>query len=117
MRQDHLESQARKERSRSKQEAKQVFLEAEFDSLEGLSTVLDHGQLDDDGGNHDHEEELIIEEILEDIVFMVLELTSVDLVEDLQQDEDVEEDGVMLTGLIVPVTNTDRGRNAEQFGT
>jgi hypothetical protein len=117
VRQDHLESQARKDGSRSEQQAKQVLPEAKLDSLEGLSTILDHGQLDDNGGHHDHEEELVVEEVLEDVVLVVLELTSVDLVEDLQQDEDVEEDRVVLAGLVVPLTHTDRGRNAEQFGT
>lgn len=117
VRQDHLESQARKDGGRSEQEAEQVFSEAQLDSLKGLSTVLDHGQLDDDGGNDDYEEELVVEEVLEDIVFVALELTSIDLVEDLQQDEDVEEDRIVLACLVIPFAHADGGGNAEEFGT
>jgi hypothetical protein len=54
--------------------------------------------------------------VLEDVVLVVLQLAGVDLVEDLQQHEDVEEDGVVLAGLIVPLGDADRRRNAKQFG-
>jgi len=72
--------------------------------------------LDDDGGNKNNQEELVVEEVFEDVEFIVLQLTGVDLVEDLQQNEDVEKDGIVLSGLVVPLTHTDGRGDAEQFG-
>ena len=71
--------------------------------------------MDDDGADEDDQEEFVVEEVFEDVVFMSLEFSSVDFVEDLEQDEDVEEDRVMLSGLIVPVTNADGRGNSEDL--
>ena len=46
---------------------------------------------------------------------MGLELSGVDFVEDLEQDEDVEEDRVVLSGLIIPVPNADGRGNSEDL--
>lgn len=108
MGEDNLEGEAGQERGGSQQQAEQVLLEAQFDALKGLSSVLDHGELDDDGGHDDDQEELVVEEVLEDVVLVVLQLSGVDLVEDLQQDENVEEQGVVLSSLLVPFADTDR---------
>ena len=105
---DDLEGKAGKERGGSKKEAEQVLFEAELDSLERFAAVLDHGELDDDGGHHDDQEQLVVEEVLENVHLIVLQLTCVDLVEHLQQHEHVEEDRVMLAGLVVPVAYSDR---------
>ena len=113
---DDFEGEAGEEGGGAEEEAEQVLLEAELDGLQGLAAVLDHGELDDDGGDHDHQEQLVVEEVLEDVVLVVLQLTGVDLVEDLQQHEDVEEDGVVLAGLVIPVAHADGGGDAEEFG-
>lgn len=105
---DNLEGKTGQDRGGSQQQAKQVLLEAQLDALERLSSVLDHGQLDDDGGNDDDQEELVVEEVLKDVVLVVLQLSGVDLVEDLKQHEHVEEDGVMLSCLLVPLADSDR---------
>lgn len=105
---DHLEGKAGQERGGSKQQAKQVLLEAQLDALKGLSSVFDHGQLDDNGGNDDNDEKLVVEEVLKNVVLVVLQLSGVDLVEDLKQNEHVEEDGVVLSCLFVPIANSDR---------
>lgn len=114
---DNLEGKGGEEWGGSEEETEQVLLEAELDGLKGLASVLDHGELDDDGGNNNHQEELVVEEVLEDVVFVVLELTGVDLVEDLEQHENVEENGVVLSSLIVPVTHTNGWGDTEQFRT
>ena len=49
--------------------------------------------------------ELVVAEMLEDVDLPVLDLSGVDLVENLKQDEDVEENTVVLSCLIVPISN------------
>lgn len=39
------------------------------DSAEGLSSELDAGDLDGDGGDEDDDEERIVEEVFEDVEF------------------------------------------------
>lgn len=107
IRKNNLKGKAGKKRSGSEKQAKQVFLEAELHCLKGLSSILDHGELDDNGGHNDHQEQFVIKEVLENIVFVVLQLTGIDLVKHLKQHKDIEEDGVVLSSLIVPVTHTD----------
>jgi hypothetical protein len=108
VRQNDLEEQAREEGGGTEEETEQMFLEAEFDGLEGLVTILNQCELDDDGADKDGQEQLVVEEVLEDVVFVSLQFAGVDFIEDLQQHEYVEEDRVMLAGLIIPVTDTDR---------
>lgn len=114
---DRLEDEAGEEGGRTEDQAKQVLLETELHGLEGLSTVFDHGELDDDGGHQDDQEQLVVEEVLEHVDLVGLQLTSVDLVEHLEEHEDVEEDGVVFAGLIVPLAHSDGGGDAEQLGT
>ena len=114
---DRLEDEAGEEGGRTEDQAKQVLLETELHSLEGLSAVFDHGELDDDGGHQDDQEQLVVEEVLEHVDLVWLQLTSVDLVEHLEEHEDVEEDGVVLAGLIVPLAHSDGGGDAEQLRT
>ena len=105
---DNLEGKAGQNRGGSEQQAKQVLLEAQLDALKGLSSVLNHSQLNDDGGDDNNQEELVVEEVLKDVVLVVLQLSGVDFVEDLKQDENVEEDGVMLSSLLVPLADSNR---------
>jgi len=62
--------------------------------------------LDDDRADQDHQEKLIVEEALKDIVFIRFKLSGIDFIEDLQKDENVKEDGVMLSSFIVPFAHT-----------
>ena len=104
---DDLEQQSREHGAGAKQQAEQVLLEAEFDGLEGFASVLDHGELDDDGADEDDQEKFVVEEVFKYVVFLSLQLSGIDLVEDLQQHEHVEEDRIVFSGLIVPVSHTD----------
>ena len=46
----------------------------------------------------------------------MLELTSIDFIEDLEQNEDVEEDGVVLASFFVPVLHTDGRWDVKNLG-
>ena len=73
-----------------------------------LYPPFDHGELDDDGADQNDQEELVVEEVLEDVVLVGFELPGVDFVEDLKEHENVEENGLMFAGLIIPFTHTNR---------
>jgi len=62
--------------------------------------------LDDNGGDNNDQEEFVIEEMLEDIVFVIFEFSGVDFIEDLKKYENVEEDGIVFTCFIIPVFNS-----------
>jgi len=113
----NLEGQSGQEWGGSEQQAKQILLEAELDSLERSSSVLDHGKLDDNGSNNNNQEEFVVEEVFEDVGFIGFEFSCVDFVEDLEEHKDVEEDGVVLSGLVVPFSDVNGWRNAEELGT
>lgn len=73
--------------------------------------------MDDDGAHNDNQEKLVVEEILEDIVLISFELPRIDFVEDLEKHENVEKDGVVLSSLVIPITDSDRTWDAEDLGT
>ena len=54
------------------------------------------------GGNDNNKEKFVVEEMLEDVEFIILEFSCIDFVEDLEKYEDVEEDRVVLSGFVVP---------------
>lgn len=116
-RQNDLKEETRQHRGWAKQQAKQVLLEAEFDCLERFSSVFDHSQLDDDCHDHNDQEKFVVEEVFENVVLISFEFSGVDLVEDLKQHEDIEEDGVVFTSLVVPVFDSDWARDSEDFRT
>ena len=74
--------------------------------------------MDNQSTDQDSQKQGVIEEVGEDVELARLELPGVDFVEDLQQDEHVEKDRVVLSGLIIPVlvANSDRGRDVEDLG-
>lgn len=82
-----------------------------------MSSEFDTSQLDEDGEDEDDEEEGVVEEVLENVDFRRLQLTGIDLVEDLHQDETVEEDAVVLSAINSPLLNADRRLDAQKFGT
>lgn len=94
-----------------------MFFTCERDSSEGVSSEFDTSQLDEDGEDEDDEEEGVVEEVLENVDFRRLQLTGIDLVEDLHQDETVEEDAVVLSAINSPLLNADRRLDAQKFGT
>jgi hypothetical protein len=73
--------------------------------------------LNDDGGNNDNKEELVVEKVLEDIVFLVFEFSCIDFVEDLKEHEDIEENRVVFSGFIIPVLDSNGRGNSEDFRT
>ena len=83
-----------------------MLVEAQRDGSQRLATEFDAGDLDNEGEDENNKEERVVEEVLEDIDLCFLEFSGVDLVEDLHQDETVEEDGVVLSAFIGPVSRS-----------
>lgn len=79
-----------------------VMVHGERDQLEHLASVLDDEELEDEDANHDHDEEVVIEDVGEDVYFIFFEFAAVEEVEDLQEHEYVEEQGEVLSVLFVP---------------
>lgn len=69
-----------------------------------------------EGKEDDTQEHRVVEEVLKDINFLVLKLTGVDLIEDLEEHEHMEEYGVVLSCLNGPFLDTDGRRNIENVG-
>jgi hypothetical protein len=67
-----------------------MLLPCEWDSSDGLSSILDEHALHDNGEDHDHYEEKIVEETVENVIFEFTELSAVDLIEYLHEHECVE---------------------------
>ena len=53
--------------------------------------------------------------MLKHVYFFCLQFSGVDLIEHLKQHENVEEDAVMFTSLIVPIFNLNGWWNSENF--
>jgi len=112
-----FEKQTGDQRGGSQKETKKIFLEAEFDCFHRFSSVLDHSQLNDDGADNDDEEKFIVEEVFEHVSLLIFELPCIDFIEDLQQHEHVEEDGVVFACLIIPIFNANGWGNTEELRT
>lgn len=104
-RQNELNEKPGKEGAGSQKDAKGIFEGAELNSLQGSSSELDHDQLDDDGADQDDDEEWVVEEVLEDVNLRWLQFSGIDFVENLEHHENVEEDGIVLSGFLVPVAD------------
>ena len=74
-----------------------MLSDTQSNSLQRLPSKLDTGELDYESHNHNYEEERVVEEVFEDVYFLSFELTGVDFVEDLEQDESVEEVAIVLS--------------------
>lgn len=68
-----------------------MFLLVQWDSLEGLTTEFNAEHLNGNGKDQNDQEKRVVEEVLEYVQLSGFEFTSVNFVEDLQQDENVEE--------------------------
>ena len=84
---------------------------------EGLSSVLNACELNQNGDEEDDEEEGVVEEVGEDVQLSFLQFPGVDFVEDLHQDKGVEEDAVVFAGLVVPLADADGRLDVEELGT
>jgi hypothetical protein len=85
------------------EDALQVLTKAERDQLEGLASELHDEDLAEEYRDNDHDEEVVVKEIGEDVDFLLLELAGIEKVENLQKDENIEEDREMFSVLLVPV--------------
>ncbi len=98
-------------------QTQQVLVESKLNCLHWFSTVFDHCQLNDDCCNQDHQEQWVVEEVLENVWFLNLQLSCVNLVKDLEQHKNIEENWVMLTSLIIPFFDMDWWWNSENLRT
>ena len=78
-----------------------------------MSSIFYTGELNGKSKDQNDKEKRIVEEIAENIDLAWFELSGIDLIEDLQENESVEKDTVVLSRLIIPLLNSDRGRNTE----
>jgi hypothetical protein len=101
----------------SDDDAVEVLAEGERDEHEGPAADLHDDDLQDEDACDDEDEEVVVEEVLEDVEFLLLELARVEEVEDLQEDEHVEEDAQVLPVGLVPVLDgqPDRTRHSEHL--
>jgi len=95
----HWEQQLNKdtldEREGPDGEADEVLVESQRDCSQGGASVLDHQDLDTNCGEDNREEEEVVEEAGEDVELFLAEFSCVDLVEDLDEDEGMEDQGIV----------------------
>ena len=101
----------------SQTQAEEVLVLGEGHCSEGLSSVLNACELNQNGDEEDDEEEGVVEEVGEDVQLSFLQFPGVDFVEDLHQDKGVEEDAVVFAGLVVPLADSDGRLDVEELGT
>lgn len=107
IRKKNFEAKTCKKRCGAEQEAQEIFFEAELNCFKGFTTVFNHGELNDNSGNYNDQEEFVVEEMLKNVVFIILKFSGVDFIEDLKEYENIEEYGVVFTCFIIPVFNSD----------
>jgi len=73
--------------------------------------------LDDDCTNNNHQEQFVVEEVLENVVLVSFEFSCVDLIENLKQHKNVEEDRVVLSCFIIPVSDSNGAGDSKDFRT
>ena len=85
--------------------------------LEGLPAKFDAADLNDEGQHQNDQEQWVVEEVLEHVQFSRFQLSCIDLVENLKQDEHMEEHGVVSSCLFVPMSmlHADGGLISENF--
>ena len=70
--------------------------------------------IDDDCAHNNDKEYRVIEEIFKHVDFYAFQFSSIECIEDLQKQEDIE---IAFSGLIVAALRMDGGRNAKYFRT
>lgn len=96
-------------------DADEVLVPVEGGGADEGAGELDEDDLEDDGDDDDHPEHAVGEDVLKH-VGLVVDLSGVELVEDLHEDEGVEDEGVVLGGFgAVAKTATDG--DVEEDGT
>jgi len=73
-----------------------VLLPSERGGSHRLASILDECNLDQNSSNNDAQEEEIVEETMENVVFFLSKLSWVNLIEDLHEYEGVEDYSVVL---------------------
>ena len=76
----------------------------ERDKFECFSSILYYEKLADKDTDYDSDKEIIVKELCEDVDFLLLELSAVQEVEDLQKDKHIEEERKMLTVFVAPLS-------------
>ena len=112
---DEFEEGTEEQGEGSQAEAHVVLVGGEGDGSEGLTSEFYAGQLDENGHDEDDDEEGVVAEVREDIEFGFFEFSGVDFVEDLHQDECVEEDAVVFSGLVGPFFGSNGRLDVEEF--
>ena len=79
-----------------------MLLESQRGALDGLSSILYQQDLDDNCNGDDDKEHGVVEEVCEDIEFLIPDLPTVDLVEHLHEYERIEDEGIVETSLRRP---------------
>lgn len=92
--QDQLDDQGPDEGEGSHTDADSLLVWLQWSHLEGESSELDESELHDDDDQEDNHEAGVVAEVDEHIVLVVEQLTGVDHVEHLAEDEELENDRV-----------------------
>ena len=93
---DELEDQAPDEGERGDGSADSVVAHRQRVGPHVFTTELDDEHLDAEGEDYDEDEHEVVEEVGEHVELSLSELTCVDLVEELHEDEGLEDDSVAL---------------------
>lgn len=94
--QNDLDNNTPDESEETKAEADSLISVGQWSGSEWATTILNHAVLNHEAENHDDDEPSVVAEAFEDVVVLVTELTSIDLVEELHEDEALEDNGVEL---------------------
>lgn len=93
---DELDDQSPDKREATNADADNLLNCVQWNSLEGTSSNIDEGNLDDDDDHKNDKESDVVEEVSEDVVLVIQELSGIDHVEDLAHDESLEDNSVNL---------------------
>ena len=72
-----------------------MLASTQWGGLDGSATDFNEGNLDDDCDEFNEDEHGVVAEIFKDIDLVSLELSGIDFIEDLHEDESVEDNSVM----------------------
>ena len=90
-----LEDEAPNEFQRTDGETNQVLIEVQSVGLHSGTAKLNEDTLDDDGKNEDDNEPYVVEEVSEHIDLIISDLSRVNEVENLHENKDLEDNGVV----------------------
>jgi len=86
-----LDNESPDKRKRTKCKRHEILIGIEWPGLDSLSSDFNHAHLDNESeGGHSNEQE-VVEEPGENVDFTFFDLSGIDLVEKLHEDEDLED--------------------------